>query len=155
MPVRPTWKKLSPSARLPSTNPKSTTNSAHALAVSQHGPTRTRNFDSDPKVKKDLLDQAVTNAQQAVDLEKAYPDYAYTALGNALEDVAWQVGEDPEKNYRAPRMLFHKPSTVTPPLPRRWSVGPARILRHCRFQTRSQNSWRHTRRRCAGRHRRS
>ncbi|HTQ37557.1 MAG TPA: protein kinase, partial [Pirellulales bacterium] len=59
------------------------------------------NVDTDLKAKKDLLNQAVTNAQQAVDLEKAYPDYAYTALGNALEDLAWLVGDEPEKNYRA------------------------------------------------------
>ncbi|HEY2827680.1 MAG TPA: hypothetical protein VGJ04_08780, partial [Pirellulales bacterium] len=77
------------------------------------------NFDSDPKVKKTLLDQAVANAQQAVDLEKAYPDYAYTALGNALEDVAWQVGEDPEKNYQAAIDAFsqainNNPSAPTP-----------------------------------------
>ncbi len=75
------------------------------------------NFDSDPKVKQDLLEQAVTNAQQAVDLEKAYPDYAYTALGNALEDVAWQVGQDPEKNYRAAIDAFSQAINSNPAAP--------------------------------------
>ena len=61
------------------------------------------NIDNDPKVKKDFLEKSVIVAQQAVELEKdkAYPDYAYTALANALEDVAWIVGVDPEKNYTA------------------------------------------------------
>ncbi|HZZ29975.1 MAG TPA: serine/threonine-protein kinase [Pirellulales bacterium] len=77
------------------------------------------NFDTDSAVKKDLLSQAVANAQQAVDLEKAYPDYAYTALGNALEDLAWIVGEEPEKNYRAAIDAFtqainNNPSSALP-----------------------------------------
>jgi len=75
------------------------------------------NFDNDPKVKKELLDQAVANAQQAVDLEKAYPDYAYTALGNALEDVAWQVREEPEKNYRAALDAFSQAINSNPAAP--------------------------------------
>ena len=57
------------------------------------------NFETDPKIKKEHLQQAVIAAQQAIDLEKAYPDYAYVALGNSLEDLAWLVGDDPEKNY--------------------------------------------------------
>ena len=59
------------------------------------------NFETDPKIKKEHLQQAVIAAQQAIDLEKAYPDYAYVALGNSLEDLAWLIGDDPEKNYTA------------------------------------------------------
>ncbi len=59
------------------------------------------NFETDPKVKKEHLEQAVQAARQAIDLEKAYPDYAYVALGNALEDLAWLVGDEPEKNFTA------------------------------------------------------
>jgi serine/threonine protein kinase len=72
------------------------------------------NFETDPKVKKQLLEQAVVNARQAVDLEKAYPDYAYTALGNALEDVAWLVGDEPEKNYQAAINAFSQAISDNP-----------------------------------------
>src|SRR5262249_2325533 len=50
--------------------------------------------DTDTKAKKELLQQAKENAEKAVELEKekAYPDYAYTALANALEDLAWVLG---------------------------------------------------------------
>jgi hypothetical protein len=77
------------------------------------------NADNDPKVKKDLLEQSVVFAQQAVELEKdkAYPDYAYTALANALEDVAWIVGEDPEKNYLAAINAFGNAIASNPSAP--------------------------------------
>src|SRR5262249_50185263 len=44
-------------------------------------------IDTDTKTKKELLQQAKENAEKAVELEKdkAYPDYAYTALADALE----------------------------------------------------------------------
>lgn len=58
-------------------------------------------FETDPKAQKENLDKAVAYAQQAIDLEKAYPDYAYVALGNALEDLAWLLNDEPEKNYTA------------------------------------------------------
>lgn len=66
------------------------------------------NMETDQKAKKDLLHDAKANAEQAVELEKdrAYPDYAYSALGNALEDLAWLVGEDPEENYKAAMAAF-------------------------------------------------
>ncbi len=77
------------------------------------------NCDNDPKVKKELLDQSVVYAQQAVELEKdkAYPDYAWTALANALEDVAWIVGEDPEKNYLAAIDAFGNAIASNPSAP--------------------------------------
>ncbi len=59
------------------------------------------NFETDPKIRKEHLLKAVAAAQQAIELEKAYPDYAYVALGNALEDLAWLVGDEPEKNFTA------------------------------------------------------
>ena len=77
------------------------------------------NFDNDLKTKKELLDQSVVYAQQAVDLEKdkAYPDYAWTALANALEDIAWVVGEDPEKNYTAAINAFSNAIASNPSAP--------------------------------------
>src|SRR5262249_43724821 len=67
-------------------------------------------IDTDTKTKKELLQQAKENAEKAVELEKekAYPDYAYTALANALEDLAWVLGEEPEKNYPAAIDAFSK-----------------------------------------------
>lgn len=66
--------------------------------------------DTDTKAKKELLKQAKDNAEKAVELEKdkAYPDYAYTALANALEDLAWVLGEQPEMNYPAAIDAFSK-----------------------------------------------
>jgi hypothetical protein len=67
-------------------------------------------IDTDTKTKRQLLEQAKENAEKAVELEKdkAYPDYAYTALANALEDLAWVLGEEPEKNYPAAIDAFSK-----------------------------------------------
>ncbi|HEY2882315.1 MAG TPA: protein kinase [Pirellulales bacterium] len=75
------------------------------------------NLLTDPKLKRDLLGQAIANAQAAVDLEKAYPDYANTALGNALEDLAWLLNEEPEKNYKAAIDAFTRANEANPSAP--------------------------------------
>ena len=77
------------------------------------------NIDNDPKFKKDYLEKSIAAAQQAVELEKdkAYPDYAYTALANALEDMAWIVGVDPAKNYTAAIEQFSAAIASNPAAP--------------------------------------
>jgi serine/threonine protein kinase len=77
------------------------------------------NIDNDPKFKKDYLEQSIAVAQQAVELEKdkAYPDYAYTALANALEDMAWIVGVEPAKNYDAAIAQFSAAIDSNPAAP--------------------------------------
>jgi serine/threonine protein kinase len=77
------------------------------------------NIDNDPKFKKDYLEKSIACAQQAVDLEKdkAYPDYAYTALANAEEDMAWIAGVEPVKNYRAAIEQFSAAIASNPAAP--------------------------------------
>ena len=77
------------------------------------------NIENDPKLKKELLEKSIKNAQQAVEIEKdkAYPDYAYTALGNAFEDIAWLAGEEPEKNYLAAIDAFEQAINKNPSAP--------------------------------------
>ena len=77
------------------------------------------NIDNDPKFKKNYLGKSIAAAQQAVELEKdkAYPDYAYTALANALEDMAWIVGVDPAKNYNAAIEQFSAAIASNPAAP--------------------------------------
>ncbi|HEY2881707.1 MAG TPA: hypothetical protein VGJ15_04725, partial [Pirellulales bacterium] len=76
-------------------------------------------IDNDPKLKKDYLEKSIAEAQQAVELEKdkAYPDYAYTALANALEDMAWLVGIDPANNYKAAIARFSDAIASNPAAP--------------------------------------
>ncbi|MCC7087324.1 MAG: serine/threonine protein kinase [Pirellulales bacterium] len=85
------------------------------------------NFESDPLVKRSHLEQAVAVAEEAVALEKdqAYPDYAYTALGNALEDLAWIANVEPEKNYQAAIDAFAAAIESNPASPDPW-IGRAR-----------------------------
>jgi serine/threonine protein kinase len=75
------------------------------------------NFTIEPKLRKELLEEAIANAQKAVDLEKAYPDYANTELGDALEDMAWLVGDEPEKNYLAAIDAFSRANESNPSSP--------------------------------------
>jgi serine/threonine protein kinase len=74
-------------------------------------------IETDQKIVKDLFAQSIENAQHAVELEKAYPDYAYTALGNAYEDMAWWANEEPEKNYRAAIDAFSEAINQNPSSP--------------------------------------
>jgi len=48
-------------------------------------------IDTTLKSQQRLLTEARTDGQKAVDLETPYRDYAYRALGNATEDLAWLV----------------------------------------------------------------
>ena len=90
-----------------------------ALDEPEHGAVERANIDNDPKFKKDYLEKSIAAAQQAVELEKdkAYPDYAYTALANALEDMAWIVGVDPAKNYNAAIEQFSAAIASNPACP--------------------------------------
>jgi serine/threonine protein kinase/tetratricopeptide (TPR) repeat protein len=64
------------------------------------------NFETDPQIRKDHLLKAVEAAEEAVKTEKVYTDYAQVALGNALEDLGWLVGEKPEENFAAAIRAF-------------------------------------------------
>jgi hypothetical protein len=47
----------------------------------------------DPVERRQHLDNARKDGERATDLNERYPEYAWDALGNALEDIAWMLGE--------------------------------------------------------------
>ncbi len=56
----------------------------------------------DKRNQEDDLRQAHGIAQQAAELmNQGQSDFPYLALGNALEDIAWRMEFEPEKNYLA------------------------------------------------------
>jgi tetratricopeptide (TPR) repeat protein len=59
------------------------------------------------------LKAAVEHAKAAAELAKESPDFPYLALGNAYEDLAWIVREEPEKNYAKAIEAFKNASNQT------------------------------------------
>ncbi len=100
--------------------------STHWLYVSMAHLERA-NFETDPKTKREHLENAVAAAKKAIDLEKVYKDYAYVALGNALEDTAWLLGDDPESNYKAAIDAFSQAIDSNPGMTSAW-IGRARCF---------------------------
>ena len=73
------------------------------------------NFDSDPKVKKELLNQAVANAQQAVDLGKSISRLRLHGTGKCPGRCGVAGRRRPgEELSGGDWMLFRKRSTAIP-----------------------------------------
>jgi serine/threonine protein kinase len=54
----------------------------------------------DDAARRDYLRAAATAAEQAASIgEQPHPDFAFNAWGNALEDLAYYVYDEPTKNY--------------------------------------------------------
>jgi len=65
------------------------------------------NHSADPDLRKKYLCQARAEARLATAAEgQRYPDEAWAALGNAQEDIAWQLGDT--ANYKAAVEAFGK-----------------------------------------------